>query len=121
MTKRKVDKFLDGVLAFDICASGEKILFQQKDNQQKQKWFIRETSAQPKPGEGELKLESVQVWVEPRLEWKQMYHEAWKIEREFVYDPNFHGLDLEATEKKYAAYVDKLDSRADLNTCTRKC
>ena len=57
----------------------------------------------------------MQVWVEPRLEWKQMYREAWKIEREFVYDPNFHGLNLAEAEKKYAAYVDKLDSRADLN------
>lgn len=110
LAKRKVDKLLDGVLDFEISASGEKILFHQKD-----KWFISGTAAPPKPGEGELKLDPVQVWVEPRLEWKQMYHEAWKIEREFVYDPNFHGLDLNAAEKKYASYVDKLDSRADLN------
>lgn len=110
LSKRKVDKFLDGLLSFDVSASGEKILFRQQD-----KWFVAAAASAPKPGEGELKLDSVEIWVEPRLEWKQMYHEAWKIEREFVYDPNFHGLDLQAAEKKYAGYVDELDSRADLN------
>jgi tricorn protease len=110
LSKRKVDKFVDGVLAMDVSANGEKILYQQQD-----KYFIAKTDAPPKPGDGELKLDSLEVWVEPRLEWKQMYHEAWKIEREFLYDPNYHGLDLKAAEVKYAPYVDKLDSRADLN------
>ncbi len=110
LLKRKIDKFSEGILAFDISASGEKILFEQQG-----KWFISGTAAPPKPGEGELKLDPVEVWVEPRLEWKQMYREAWKIEREFMYDPNFHGLDLQAAEKQYAPFVDTLDSRADLN------
>ena len=110
LAKRKVEKLVDEVLTFEISVSGEKLLFRQKD-----KWFISGTSAAPKPGEGELKLDPVQVWVEPRLEWKQMYREAWKIEREFVYDPNFHGLDMKAAEQKYAGYVDTLASRADLN------
>jgi tricorn protease len=44
-----------------------------------------------------------------------MYREAWRIERDFFYDPNHHGLDLEATSSKYATYVDSLAHRADLN------
>jgi tricorn protease len=110
LSKRKVDKFVDGVLGFDISASGEKILYQQPD-----KFFIVKTDAPAKPGDGELKLDPLEVWVEPRLEWKQMYHEAWRIEREFLYDPNYHGLDIKGAEKKYEPFVDTLDSRADLN------
>jgi tricorn protease len=110
LSKRKVDKYVDGVLGFDVSASGEKLLYQQGE-----KFFIVKSDAPAKPGDGELKLDSVEVWVEPRLEWKQMYHEAWKIEREFLYDPNYHGLDIKAAEKKYAPFVDTLDSRADLN------
>ncbi len=110
LAKRKVDKFGDGILNFNISASREKIIFQQQD-----KWFVSGTAAPPKPGDGQLKLDSLEVWVDPRLEWKQMYKEAWKIEREFMYDPNYHGLDLQAAEKKYAPFVDTLDSRADLN------
>ena len=44
--------------------------------------------------------------VDPRAEWKQMYHEVWRIERDFLYDPNFHGLDLKAAEKKYEPYLE---------------
>ena len=47
--------------------------------------------------------------MDPRAEWKQMYHEVWRIEREFFYDPNYHGLDLEAAEQRYAPYVENLD------------
>ena len=44
-----------------------------------------------------------------------MYHEVWRIERNFLYDPGFHGLDLKAAEKKYAPYLDGLASRRDLS------
>ncbi len=44
-----------------------------------------------------------------------MYHEAWRIERDFFYDPGYHGLDLAATEKRYAAFLEHLASREDLN------
>jgi len=57
----------------------------------------------------------MEVRVEPAVEWKEMYHEAFRFERDFFYDPGFHGLDLTATEKKYAAYLPGVASRADLN------
>ena len=68
-----------------------------------------------KPGEGKLKTDEMEVFVDPREEWKQMYRETWRIERDFFYDPNHHGLDLGATAKKYEPYVDALMHRADLN------
>ena len=50
-----------------------------------------------------------------RASWKQMFHEAWRIERDFLYDPHYHGLNLNAAEEKYAPFVEALDSRDDLN------
>ncbi len=44
-----------------------------------------------------------------------MYREIWRIEREFFYDPNLHGLDLEKAKIKYAPYVEAVASRQDLN------
>ena len=52
-----------------------------------------------------LNLSAMEVRVEPAAEWKEMYHEAFRLERDFFYDPGFHGLDLAAAEKKYAAYL----------------
>ena len=34
--------------------------------------------------------------------WKQIYNETWRIERDFFYDPHYHGLDLEKAKKTYA-------------------
>jgi tricorn protease len=44
-----------------------------------------------------------------------MYHEAFRLQRAFFYDPSYHGLDLAATERFYAPWVDGLASRADLD------
>jgi tricorn protease len=53
--------------------------------------------------------------VDPRAEWKQIFHEVWRIERDFLYDPSAHGLDLAAAEKVYAPFVDGIAGREDLN------
>ena len=53
--------------------------------------------------------------MEPRAEWRQIYHEIWRIERDFFYDPHYHGLDIAAAEKAYEPYLDGVASRSDLN------
>jgi tricorn protease len=116
--KRKVDKVLEGisvspnsgVTTFAISANGEKMLFRQGEQ-----WVITSTTEPPKPGEGTLRLADAEVRIDPRAEWKQMYDEVWRIERDFFYDPGYHGLDLAAAKKRYAPYLDALASRADVN------
>jgi len=110
LTKRKLEHFADGIQAADLSASGEKFLFSQSG-----KWYITSSDSAPKPGEGELKLDGLEVWVDPRAEWKQMFHEAWRIERDFLYDPHYHGLNLTQAEETYAPFVNQLDTRDDLN------
>jgi tricorn protease len=109
-TTRKTEPFLGGVRAFVVSANGEKVLYRQG-----QGWFITGTAAAPKPGDGALKLGDMEAFVDPRAEWNQMYHEVWRIERDFLYDPNHHGLNIPATEKKYSVYLKGLGGRADLN------
>jgi tricorn protease len=107
---RKTEPFVAGIRAFDVSANGEKAIYRQGNN-----WFIVGTAAAPKPGDGTLKMGDMEIYVDPRAEWKQMYHEVWRIERDFLYDPNHHGLDLNAAEKKYAPYLERLGGRQDLN------
>ncbi|MDQ6760060.1 MAG: PDZ domain-containing protein [Acidobacteriota bacterium] len=106
---RKTDKLLDGVGAFDVSFNSEKMLYRQGRN-----WIIASTTTPLKPGEGVLKLDSAEVRVDPREEWKQMYREVWRIERDFFYDPSLHGVNLADAQKKYEKYLDNLSSRADL-------
>lgn len=119
--KRKFDKVLDNLGSFEVSANAEKALYRQGPS-----WFIASTATlgQPMPpgapgaapgAPNLLKTSEMEVYVDPRAEWQQMYREAWRIERDFFYDPNYHGLDLEATANKYTPYVDSLAHRADLN------
>ena len=96
---------------FDVSANGEKMLFGQAPG----RYTIASTITPLKPGEGMLNVGDMEVYVDPRAEWKQMYHEVWRIQRDFFYDPNFHGLNIKATEEEYRPYLDNLASRADLN------
>jgi tricorn protease len=110
LTTRKTEPFLSGINAFTVSSNSEKVLYKLGPG-----WFIAKTDAAPKPGEGALKLDEMEAYVDPRAEWNQMYHEVWRIERDFLYDPNHHGLDITMAEKKYAPYLKGLGGRADLN------
>jgi tricorn protease len=107
---RKVEKVLDGVRSFSVSQNGEKMLVRQGA-----RWFIAATSAPPKPGEGTLNVDAMQARVEPRAEWKQMYNEVWRIERDFFYDPGLHGVNLKTAPEKYRPYLENIASRPDLS------
>jgi tricorn protease len=110
LEKRKVEKMLEGVTAFDMSANGEKILYRVGQD----RWFIAGTSQPPKPGEGALRMDGMEMQLDPKAEWRQMYSEVWRIERDFLYDPGAHGLDLKAAANRYAPYLDAVAHRADL-------
>jgi tricorn protease len=111
LTKRKSEKFLDGASQVVVSDDGEKLLYRAAP----EKWFLVSTAGTPKPGEGAVKLDELEVHVDPRAEWEQIYRETWRIERDFLYDPNAHGLDLAASQKKYESYLAGLGSRHDLS------
>jgi tricorn protease len=128
LRERRTDVVASGVRFFEVSASGEKMLTAQQD-----RWMIQTLrpvptgpagSAQPSPAGSAppsggpppqtLNTDAIEVRSDPRAEWKQMYHDAWRIQREFFYDPNLHGLDLASTIKKYEPYLDSIMSRRDL-------
>jgi len=135
LKSRKSDRVAENLEAFHISANGEKMLYRRADAPQPaaftapaQSWVIASVPPPPPSGAAPpaapanagaaaktLNLASMDVRVVPQEEWKQEFHEAFRIERDFFYEPNFHGLDLAASEKRYAAYLPGLASRADLN------
>ena len=124
LTKRKADKFLEEVNDFTVSFDGEKILYRKGDS-----WSTASAdegpgsggSGPPKPGVGPVKLDGWEVYVEPRAMWKQIYNETWRIERDFFYDPHYHGLDLDKVKRKYAPYLDGIASREELTYLFQEC
>jgi tricorn protease len=103
-----------GLVTFAVSADGSKMLFSQE-----QTWYLTGSEETPEAEDGAL-MSPIEVYVDPRAEWRQMYREVWRLQRDFMYAPNFHGLDLEQAERVYAPFVDGIGSREDLNELFRE-
>jgi len=124
---RKQETLSTGVASFDLSANGEKMLLRlggggggrggaaAAGETAAPQYVIVPASAPVKAGEGALHLADAQVYVDPIAEWTQMYHEVWRIERSYFYDPSLHGVNPADSEKEYEKYLDSLSSRNDLN------
>jgi tricorn protease len=122
---RKTEKLADRVASFDLSADGEKMLLallpEGAGNRgagagpARPTYVIVPANAPVKPGEGTVSLADLQVRIDPAAEWNQMYHEVWRVERAYFYDPNFHGVNTVAEEKRLEPYVQSIASRSDLN------
>jgi tricorn protease len=53
--------------------------------------------------------------IDRRLEWRQIFNEAWRIQRDFFFDENLHGVDWQAMKSKYQALLPFVAFRTDLN------
>jgi tricorn protease len=84
-----------------------------------QQWHIAPPSGPIDASETAVDLSSLAVRVEPRAEWEQMFHEAWRINRDWFYDPGMHGADWPAMREKYAVFLPHLATRQDLNRVIR--
>lgn len=120
---KKTEKLAERVQKFELSANGEKLLLAlghagangENGGGGPPTWVIAPANAPVKAGEGVLNLGDMKVRVDPHAEWEQMYHEVWRIERAYFYDPNFHGTDTVADENHFEPYVASIASRADLN------
>jgi len=130
---RKTDKLLDDVGEFIVSADGKKVLFEQlpeKDpnggppppgERHRGKWMIKPVEALGKPPakepgkpDGTLKLDGMEVQVDPVAQWAQIFRETIRLERDFFYDPNLHGADLKSAATAYWPYLAGVMSRDDL-------
>jgi tricorn protease len=112
---RKAKPIVSGTNGAVVAADGDHLLYTQA-----RRWFIVQASLPVRPGAGALATQGMEVYVEPRQEWAQMYRETWRIEREFFYDPHFHGLDLAAAQKRFEPYLEGISSRDDLTFLMRE-
>jgi len=110
LKERKAEPFLEKVNDYVISANGKKLLY--LSNKQ---YAITDVTGKPDPTKGKLNTAVMEVKVDPHAEWAQMYYEAWRINRDFFYDPNMHGIDWKKMRNKYAQFLPHVAHRSDLN------
>jgi tricorn protease len=109
MKKRKDNEVtdMDGYL---VSADGKKMMFSKG-----LVWMMGNTGEKPEPGKGMLNIDAIQVKTDAKAEWPQIFDEAWRINRDYFYDPGMHGADWPAMKKKYEVFLPDLACRSDLN------
>lgn len=110
LKERKDSVILANINNYSISFNKKKVLFRSGKT-----WEIAPVSAKMSPGKNALKIADIAVLVSPLSEWKQIFDEAWRINRDYFYDPGMHGADWEAMKKKYALFLPHLSCRRDLN------
>ncbi len=125
---RKVQPILSGVGAFALSFDGKKMLYRQGAGAAA-RWLIASVPPPTRPGEAAaagpetttprvagspLKTDDMQVYVDPKAEWAQIYHEVWRVERDFFYDPSLHGVNWQEAERFYQPFVNVAANRDDV-------
>ncbi|HSE62719.1 MAG TPA: PDZ domain-containing protein [Thermoanaerobaculia bacterium] len=113
---RKTETMLPEIEDYQISADGKKVVYRVKDD-----WAIAGTAGKKiDTSEAKtLKTASIEVKVDPRAEWKEMFEDAWRINRDYFYDPNMHGVDWKGMRAKYSALLPDVAVRQDLNRVIR--
>ncbi|HEX6097988.1 MAG TPA: PDZ domain-containing protein [Thermoanaerobaculia bacterium] len=114
LEKRKDESLLDDAAAYEISRDAKKVLLRIKDD-----LVVADLGEKVDPSKNRLALDRIEVQIDPRAEWNQIFHEAWRINRDYFYDPNFHGADWNAMRTKYAALLPDVAVRQDLNRVMR--
>jgi len=60
-------------------------------------------------------LSGMRMLVDPRQEWRQIFDETWRMEQQYFYDPNMHGLTWAAIRARYEPLLQFVQRREDLN------
>jgi tricorn protease len=72
---------------------------------------VKEDQKMDKP----LRTGELKMTVNPKEEWKQIFRDAWRLERDFFYDEGMHGLDWNEMYTRYSKLINDAATRADVN------
>lgn len=104
----KEQTIVSGGGGYELAADGKKLLLMRGS-------AITITEAASGKGAGKpVKTSGMKVSIEPRKEWAQVFADAWRMQRDFFYDPTMHGVDWKAVRTRYAKLLKDATSRSDV-------
>ncbi|MBW6536647.1 MAG: PDZ domain-containing protein [Mariniphaga sp.] len=107
--ENKAEPFLTGIQAVETSFDRKNMLYRKGSS-----WHIAETGSKPKDGDGKLET-NLKIQVNPKEEYAQIFKEAWRFMRDFLYVDNVHGAPWDKIYEWYAPWIDHVRHRTDLN------
>lgn len=108
----KIITMLEGVRRSDLTSDGKKLLIR------KGSAYYMVDAGLGKIGnfnDSKINMSNWQFPIDPREDWKQIFTDAWRMERDYFYDKNMHGVDWDAMHKKYYPLVNRVTTRSELS------
>ena len=109
LKEREEKTIMGDASGFEVSSDGKKLLVTQRGQ-----WAIVDV----KPGqkmEKRLATAEMEMTVDPREEWRQIFTDVWRTYRDVFYDPGMHGLDWNALRQHYGDLIDDAVTRWDVN------
>ena len=103
---------VEGVRSLELSQDRKKLLVRRND-------ALHVLDARPvKPGnlaDSRVDLSGWRFAIDVRDDWRQLFVDAWRLERDYFYDPGFHGVDWQATLAKHQPLVERITTRQELS------
>ena len=119
LKKRKVMDLIPATAeGYAVSFDGKKLLYQGAgaSGQPNGQWAVVDAGGDPPPAtHAVLATQGLRIDLDPLAEWRQIFDEAWRIERDYLYVANMHGADWPALKKKYQVFLPDIRHRADLS------
>jgi tricorn protease len=129
LSDRRAAAFVTGVTEYDVSADGHKLVYRTGGaggaggrrggpaggGGAGAALFLVDADRQaPQPGQGRLNV-SLRMYLDPKEEFKQIFNEGWRNQRDYLYVPNMHGADWPKMKEMYGQLLPYVNHRADLN------
>jgi tricorn protease len=108
----KPETVMEDIRSYELSQDGKKLVVRKGDNLYV---FDAGAKAPDKLDKSQVNLGDWTFSLDPREEWRQMFIEAWRLHRDYFYDPSMHGLNWPAMRDKYLPLVDRVTDRAELS------
>ncbi|HMA99052.1 MAG TPA: S41 family peptidase, partial [Wenzhouxiangella sp.] len=108
-----LETFASGVSFFELSADRSRMLYASADDAM----YIVDASAKA-PGDvgpHQVRIGDWRLPVRPAEEWRQMFADAWRMQRDFLFDPQLRGQDWEAIRARYAPLAERIGDRRELD------
>ncbi len=114
LKERAAAPFLEGnIRSYTISADRKKLLYS-APGEGGGRWGVVATERPAKVGDGPLNVAQLEMRIDPRAEWAQIFRETWRMQREYFYDAKMHGANWQAIYEKYRPLLAFVGHRADL-------
>ena len=128
LSDRRATPFVTGVASYDVSADGHKLVYRsgggaggggrgggQGGPPPAPSLFLVDADRNPpQAGQGRLTA-TLRMYLEPKEEFKQIFNEGWRNQRDYLYVPNTHGSDWPKMKEMYGQLLPYVNHRADLN------